>query len=58
LVFPTKVPIFPNYTYYTRINQALHDLLKQNNCRYVVALPMKENAVTNAIYPANVDELQ
>lgn len=27
-VFPTKVPIFPHYTYYTRINEALHHLLK------------------------------
>ena len=57
MVFPTKMPTFPHYTYYTRINQALHDLLKQNNCKYVVAMPLREGASAKELYPKSTEEL-
>jgi len=57
LVFPVKAPVFPHYTYYTRINQVLCDLIKQNNCKYVVALPLREDAVAKEFFPKNVEEL-
>lgn len=58
LVFPTKMPIFPHYTYFTRINQALYDMIKQNNLKYVVALPLKEGAAAKEIFPDHVEQLQ
>ena len=55
VVFPTKMPIFPHYTYYTRITQALQDMLKQNNCKYVVALPLREGAVAKELHPKSAE---
>ena len=55
MVFHTKMPIFPYYTYYTGINQALHDMLKQNNCKYVVTLPLREGAVAKEFHPKSAE---